>query len=93
MNQAHHLEKASIKSILYLLCLISTAFSLYLLAQAEITPDNSSIQNSFIELSPKVIDTTWKNIMCSFLQNGMHNHAIAPYKSCNYICINGECIT
>ncbi|MEH2359594.1 two-partner secretion domain-containing protein, partial [Nostoc sp.] len=41
MNQAHHSEKASIKSILSLLCLISTAFSLYSPAQAQITPDNT----------------------------------------------------
>ncbi|MHC5675641.1 filamentous hemagglutinin N-terminal domain-containing protein, partial [Nostoc sp.] len=41
MNQAHHSEKASIKSIIYLLCLISTAFSLYSPAQAQITPDNT----------------------------------------------------
>ncbi|WP_306558186.1 hypothetical protein [Nostoc sp. 'Peltigera malacea cyanobiont' DB3992] len=40
MNQAHHSEKASIKTILSL-CLISTAFSLYSPAQAQIIPDNT----------------------------------------------------
>ncbi|MEH2167991.1 MAG: filamentous hemagglutinin N-terminal domain-containing protein, partial [Nostoc sp.] len=40
MNQADHPQKASIKSILFL-CLISTAFSQALPAQAQITPDNT----------------------------------------------------
>ncbi|MCC5620479.1 S-layer family protein, partial [Nostoc sp. CHAB 5715] len=40
MNQAHHPQKASIKSILSL-CLISTALSLASPAQAQITPDNT----------------------------------------------------
>ncbi|MEH2081386.1 MAG: filamentous hemagglutinin N-terminal domain-containing protein [Nostoc sp.] len=40
MNQAHHPQKASIKSILCL-CLISTAFSQASPAQAQITPDNT----------------------------------------------------
>ncbi|MEH2283249.1 MAG: filamentous hemagglutinin N-terminal domain-containing protein [Nostoc sp.] len=40
MNQAHHPQKASIKSILSL-CLISTAFSQALPVQAQITPDNT----------------------------------------------------
>ncbi|MCC5600733.1 two-partner secretion domain-containing protein [Nostoc favosum] len=40
MNQAHHPQKASIKSILCL-CLISTALSLASPAQAQITPDNT----------------------------------------------------
>ncbi|MEH2385089.1 MAG: filamentous hemagglutinin N-terminal domain-containing protein [Nostoc sp.] len=41
MNQVHHSEKASIKSIIYLLCLVSTAFRLYSPAQAQIIPDNT----------------------------------------------------
>jgi filamentous hemagglutinin family protein len=40
MNQAHNLEKASVKSILYL-CLIFSAFSLASPAQGQITPDNT----------------------------------------------------
>ncbi|MDZ8262593.1 filamentous hemagglutinin N-terminal domain-containing protein [Nostoc sp. ChiQUE01b] len=40
MNQAHHPQKASIKSLLCL-CLISTAFSQASPAQAQITPDNT----------------------------------------------------
>ncbi|MHC5771336.1 MAG: two-partner secretion domain-containing protein, partial [Nostoc sp.] len=40
MNQAHNLEKASVKSILSL-CLISTAFNLASPAQGQITPDNT----------------------------------------------------
>ncbi|MDZ8140334.1 MAG: filamentous hemagglutinin N-terminal domain-containing protein, partial [Nostoc sp. DedQUE04] len=40
MNKAHHIQKASIKSLLYL-CLISTALNQAMPASAQITPDNS----------------------------------------------------
>ncbi|MDZ8263259.1 filamentous hemagglutinin N-terminal domain-containing protein [Nostoc sp. ChiQUE01b] len=53
MNKAHHTQKASIKSLLYL-CLISTAFSQAMPASAQITPDNS-LGAEASQLNPNVL--------------------------------------
>ncbi|MFN6455017.1 MAG: beta strand repeat-containing protein [Nostoc sp. EfeVER01] len=53
MNKAHHIQKASIKSLLYL-CLISTALNQAMPASAQITPDNS-LGAEASQLNPNVL--------------------------------------